>query len=290
VIDMARYLKILVVIVVLSAAQGYANSEDIARIHDLNPILDREEIIKLASKVKQETDTRQIYGADSPEFLETYGKLMINGTLRGTGNVVVHNERAASVIVTTAAHCFHGDEAETAQITIEFTKRDGTVVQRALTPYKINAEDDYAILKLDRPIANSLIKPLLIADYAYDQVMDTDYYMMNPYSITYAGYNADSGKGNGGNNLTYDQDCRMTGRGDRWLVNTDCVAYPGASGGAFVITVTDEDNNNRVTDYFVGVNHSISVNNFAEERPQVACFVDHSAMYDDLLSALGESQ
>jgi len=80
----------------------------------------------------------------------------------------------------------------------------------------------------------------------------------------------------------------MNSRG--YLVDTNCVSYPGASGGAFVITVTDRENNNKVTDYFVGVNHSGSINTYADDRPQVATFAEHRAMYDDLLDALGENQ
>ena len=114
------------------------------------------------------------YGPEAPQFLETYGKLMVNGTLRCTGNIVAHDEGTDAYIVTTAAHCFKGNESKQAHLSIEFTKRDGTVVQRNLAPFVINNEDDYAILKLDRPIPNTLLKPLLIADYPYDEIMVTE--------------------------------------------------------------------------------------------------------------------
>lgn len=288
---MGRQLKKLFgsIFLLLLAVQAYANSDDVARIHELNPILDKDEIIQIANKVKQETDTRKNYGPEAPQFLETYGKLMVNGTLRCTGNIVAHDEGTDAYIVTTAAHCFKGNESKQAHLSIEFTKRDETVVQRNLAPFVINNEDDYAILKLDRPIPNTLLKPLLIADYPYDEIMVTENNNVNPYTVTFAGYSDDSRNGSKGKNLTYDQDCQMfNSRG--YLVDTNCVGYPGESGGAFVITVTDRENNNKVTDYFVGVNHSISINTYADERPQVATFVEHSAMYDDLLEALGESR
>lgn len=281
-------INILALLVLLPSAPAYANAGDMARIHELNPIIDREEIIEIANKVKQETDTRKVFGPDSPEFLETYGHLLVDGALRCTGNLVVHDEKASSEIVTTAAHCFHDDEAQNAAISIQFTKRDGTVIQRNLTPYVINNEYDYAIMKLDLAIDNSLIKPLLIADYNYEEIMDTDYGTTNPYQITFAGYSVDEYKGDGGRRLTYDQDCKMINNRTNFLVDSNCVAYPGASGGAFVITVTDLDNNNKVTDYFVGVNNSVSIDPTAKEKTQVATFTEHSAMYEDLLNALGE--
>ena len=284
---MGRVCLIFSLFISLFASHTYADiNEKINHMHELNPILDKEEIIQVADTIKRATDSREIYNKNSPEFLETYGKIFVNGAQRCTGNIVVHKEGADSHYVTTAAHCFKNNEATKARITIEFTKRDGTMVRRRLTTHKIDKEYDYAIMKLDRVIPNSLIRPLMVADYNYDEIMTTDYGTVNPYSITYAGFSSDKIKGDGGRVLTYDRKCKMTGVGSKGIVDTNCIAYHGASGGAFVISVTDKDNNDKVTHYFVGVNHSGGFNYRAKDKPQVATFVEHGMMYDDLMDVL----
>lgn len=283
---MTRINLIFALFISLFTLNTYADCTGMCRIHKLNPIIDREEIIRLANLVKQATDSREVFSENSPEFLESYGKIFVNGAQRCTGNIVTHNEDADSYYVTTAAHCFRNNEEDNARITIEFTKRDGTIVRRNLSTHKINKKNDYAIMELDAPIKNSNIKPLVVADYNYDEIMITDYDTVNPYQITYAGYSSDKFKGDEGRHLTYDQKCKFLPGQKDWVTNTDCVAYPGASGGALTVSVTDRDNHNKITHYFVGVNHSISYDPYAEKRPQVATFIDHGAMYEDLMEVL----
>jgi len=283
---MTRINLIFALFISLFTLNTYADCTGMCRIHKLNPIIDREEIIRLSNLVKQATDSREIFNENSPEFLESYGKIFVNGAQRCTGNIVTHDESADSYYVTTAAHCFKGSEADDARITIEFTKKNGTIVRRNLSTHKINKKNDYAIMELDAPIKNSNIKPLVVADYNYGEIMETDYGTSNPYTITYAGYSSDKFKGDEGRNLTYDQKCKFIGDEGKWVAGTNCVAYPGASGGAMTVSVTDEDNNNKVTHYFVGVNHSIRFDPTAEEKPQIATFIDHGIMYDDLMEIL----
>ena len=254
-------------------------------IEDL--VLNREKVISILNESKKKHDHRKIYNKDSDELLETYGKLKIDGVQKCTANIVTDNFKNDSIIVTTAAHCFKpGDEDK--NITVEFTKRDGKTIARTLSMEIKNTENDYAILKLDRKILKSEIKPLVISEYdAYDIEIELEMFGYDEIKMTLAGFSADSLFGDDGGNLTYDQDCVIVGVGRGYDITTNCFAYPGASGGAFVISYDDYDDGVR-KNLFLGVNKSISLDPYDKKKPWRTTFVDHSIMYDDLMKALAK--
>lgn len=250
-------------------------------------VLNQDKVTSILNESKKKHDHRKIYNKDSDEFLETYGKLKIDGVQKCTANIVTDNFKNDSMIVTTAAHCFKpGDEDK--DITVEFTKRNGRIIARNLSMEIKNTEHDYAILKLDRKIFNSEIKPLVISEYdTYDIEMELGLDGYDEIKMTLAGFSADALFGDGGTNLTYDQDCEILGVGRGYAIETDCIAYPGASGGAFVISYDDYDDGER-KNFFLGVNKSITFDVYDKEKPWRTQFVDYSIMYDDLMGVLAK--
>lgn len=291
-----EHMKFIIALVLIASFQLFANDcigEDHIKkeigmggftAEDL--ILNRDKVLSILNEAKKNNDHRQIYNKYSDEFLETYGKLKIDGVQKCTANIVTDNFKNDSMIVTTAAHCFKpGDESKS--IAVEFIKRNGTIIKRNLSMEIKNDEYDYAILKLDRKILNSEIKPLVISEYdAYDIESELEMYDYDEIKITLAGFSADSLVGDEGENLTYDQDCELVG-GGKGYVTTNCFAYPGASGGAFVISYDDYDDGKR-KNLFLGVNKSISFDAYDKKKPWRTAFVEHSIMYDDLMKALAK--
>ncbi len=132
---------------------------------------------------------------------------------------------------------------------------------------------DYAVMRLTAPVLSNEIQPLVISDLPFAASVHSDYGLLEyelrnlpsrsqirraywevakltavayrkrfghpkPFG-TMAGYSADNDPnlGDGGKNLTYDDNCDFID-GHRGLQTVVwCTAYPGASGGPFVLTL-----------------------------------------------------
>ena len=248
-------------------------------------ILNKDMVVNILKEAKGNHDHRQIYNEYSEEFLETYGKLKIDGAQKCTANLVSDRDTNDSVIVITAAHCFKpGDEDKS--ITVEFTKRNGASFSRRLSMETINNEYDYAILRLGRKIHNHDIIPLVLSEYDAEEMWEEIEMMdlADTMTLTFGGFNSDSTIGDGGRLLTYDQNCEIFGFDRGYEITTNCIGYPGASGGACVISYDDIDDERQ--NLFVGVNKSVSFDPYATETPWRANFVDLTIMYEDIERAL----
>ncbi len=262
----------------------------------LDEVINQEQLKSYLEEFKKATDSRQVFNSASPEFLETYGKLFVDGLQLCTGNIVSNKPTNDSYIVTSSAHCFKTDNPQ--EISIVFLKRNGDEIERQLVLETLNRERDYAILRLDRKIDNSLIKPLVIAPYDHedydlgDFIYDVALIGFEPV-LNVAGYSLDEYLGQSGKVLTYDQDCSCQGSRDFNTI-TDCTTYPGASGGGTVVSLDDTEFH---FNYFVGVNKagSFDPKGFLSDtykgstpatKPQQTHFVDIAVMYGDLLKAL----
>ena len=125
-----------------------------------------------------------------------------------------------------------------------FTSNTGEVVKRRLAEIFFAETDkgDYFIGKLDNPISYSKIKPLLNAPADYSDLLDKEEF---PGAFaTMAGFSRDSGRGQNGKVMTYDN-CKLAG-GQNGLKMGHCYTYGGASGGATTVTLdlsktTDEN-------------------------------------------------
>lgn len=284
-------LALLSPVCVSAKEYEWAEGGDQPTMKDL--ITNKEQVTSYLEELKRINDSRQVFNSASPEFLETYGKLFVAGQQACTGNIVSNKPTNDSYIVTSSAHCFKTDNPQ--EISIVFWGRNGDEIKRQLTLEIINREYDYAILRLDRKIENSLIKPLVISPYVFRDLMDeADLLFLDPV-ITVAGYSSDEDLGQNGKVLTYDQNCSERFYFDGFKAMTDGTSYPGASGGATVVSLDDTDFH---FDYFVGVHKAGTLDpmdiisdtdkeNDLTVKVQRAIFVDLAVMYDDLFNALG---
>ena len=212
----------------------------------------------LMTEVKLANDTREIFGRNSPAFLESYGRIFVtlkNGKRSAcTGNIVTNEPEydegisSSNSIVTSAAHCFEAKNID--EIYIIFTKRDGRKYRRDLELLESDRYYDYAILKMDKPVPTSLIEPLIVTTYEAEDLKDIAEMDDEEITVTAGGYSADIFKGNRGKNLTYDQQCEIQSETRRGL-HTDCITYSGASGGAIVLSAFNDGGTHY--NYFMGV-------------------------------------
>ena len=194
-------------------------------------------------------DTRKVRSENSPKWLEAVGKLtstISKGKEESCSIVLIadHPEKNG-IIAVTAGHCvdhwYNGQESYKAgENQVRFTSNSGKVINTSISEV-LRAEmnpGDYAVVKLESKISNSDIKPLLNAPFKYGVMLDDEEFE-GGYA-TMAGYSADSGLGQKGAVLTYDERCQLNG-GASGLKKGICYSYRGASGGAVVVTVDLED-------------------------------------------------
>jgi len=118
---------------------------------------------------------------------------------------------------------------------IIFTSHTGEVVKRRLAEifFAETHKGDYFIGRLDQPIPYSKIKPLLNAPADYSDLLNQE--ELPGAFATMAGFSRDSGRGQHGKVMTYDE-CKLAG-GSQGLKMGHCYTYGGASGGATAVTV-----------------------------------------------------
>jgi hypothetical protein len=109
----------------------------------------------------------------------------------------------------------------------EIKRRIEVVFNIGMTP------GDYFIGRLDKAIPYSKIKPLLNSPFDYTDMLREFPF---PAFATIAGFSADTGYGQKGKVLTYDQQCVLTGGRSGGKLSY-CYSYEGASGGPVAITI-----------------------------------------------------
>ncbi|WP_152086405.1 trypsin-like serine peptidase [Pseudoalteromonas sp. A25] len=232
-------------------------------------------------KQAQPGDTRQVRTASSPAWLAAVGQMkMQNGKEVGDCTLVLvgHEDTRLARVAITNSHCIEDLYAIKkpqlpSKVKVTFTTERGEVVNRTVTDifsdgrfvYSLDPADDYAIVVLDKAISASVILPLVYeADFAYnyrDFIFDPEYnddpemaVSRKTYKEIIAGYSADLNEhlGRGGKNLTYDDNCLSASINEVEEQGNDievekvknCYAYPGASGGAFVVSYYDTEEEN----------------------------------------------
>jgi hypothetical protein len=220
-----------------------------------------------AGEIYEETlpnDPRKVFTKSSPKWLEAVGKILIpnrdgKSIEQCSLTLVTDDLKKDSIIAVTAGHCLedwiNGGAYLTAPALITFTTQEEKKIERRVDEvlYISARAPDYAVVKLNKKILNSTIKPLLIAEDAFRDSFGTGYLQDDDFNGgpgherafgTIAGYSADTSPlyGNKGKNLTYDEDCYFNG-GSKLLISTECYSYGGSSGGAAVVTVDQGDYN-----------------------------------------------
>ena len=183
-----------------------------------------------------EPDPRQNLSAHSPSWLYAIGKLHVPGNRFENGRKVHHREDCSATLVTspnrgrantlvTAWHCLEFYRDLSKPISFTALSTTGETISREV--YRLadggGMHGDWAILRLYQPIALEQITAMRIHPQGADPERP----------ITMAGYSRDGGKGQNGEQLSYDANCHITLQA-RESTSSDCMAYKGASGGAVV--------------------------------------------------------
>jgi len=215
------------------------------------------------------SDDRKVRHASSPKWLDSVGKLRIEVIGSSCTAVLMKDEEdKASRVAITNYHCVDKvlRSANLEDIVhITFTSNTGEKIRSKVSfvyAHGGSLEKDYAILILKDSIPTSKISAL-IPDGEHvlsvkEAINDTDVFdvlTQQTFAETAAGYSADLDEhpGNGGVNLTYDETCYSYYHNDgvnfyyfeeydtsNFVVAKNCHVYPGASGGAYVVSYLDK--------------------------------------------------
>jgi len=222
-------------------------------------------------------DDRKVKDKNSPRYLDAVGKLRITNSEGKTnicgGSLVAFTPKQSSRIIVTSLHCMKGDN-----VTWESTTKDGRVIKRkVLKSLEWNEKSDYDILLLDKKVDYKDIPPLLI-DYEVQDSPDSilgDEEYGNP-EFAFAGFSADAELGKGGSVLTYDTTGKVSTASDSngdpiGGYTSNVTTYGGASGGALIVTYTEEDRDFRPVNhgrqsYLMGIIKGGLSNDFASDN------------------------
>ena len=187
------------------------------------------------SQSATDPDSRQVYSAQSPPWLQAVGKLRIPGSRLEDGRRRHLIEDCTATLIAlpdirinrwvlTAWHCleFYADLSRPILFTLP-NSPGGTISREATVIESGGAMDrDWALLRLDRPIRDPGVTPLPLSAATVSRG-----------AVSMAGYSRDRGLGQGGEVLTYDAFCEIVAKRGRDY-ETDCAAFKGASGGPVV--------------------------------------------------------
>ncbi len=180
-------------------------------------------------------DDRSQFGLESPPWLVAVGRLQVPGLRSEAGNTRHHTENCSATLIgdrvkrqpdtiVTAWHCLEFYRDLSKPILFSLPAASGSWQTRA---YPLaqggDMRGDWALLRLIDPVKPDLASPLAV-NSELPRAGEV---------VLMAGYSRDDGTGAGGHKLSYDEFCRVT-TVDQWAVNTDCLAFKGASGGAVV--------------------------------------------------------
>mgnify|MGYP001818173269 FL=1 len=183
-----------------------------------------------------QADTRQVYSSDAPAWLQAVGVLSVPGIRyrdgrrshyreECSGTLVVDRPGRSADTVITAWHCleFYDDLS----MPITFTLGAGQEQPLVATARRLadggGMHADWAILRLQQAVPADRIAAVTVHEGE----------TVRERPITMAGYSRDSGLGMEGRRLTFDTACQITHLAAA-LVEAECTAYKGASGGAVV--------------------------------------------------------
>ncbi|MEM8561772.1 MAG: trypsin-like peptidase domain-containing protein [Pseudomonadota bacterium] len=199
--------------------------------------------------ISENTDPRQEFNHYSPSWLKAVGKLRVPGRIYRSGSLtyqwedcsatlVGSNSSARADTIVTAWHCLENYRDLSQPILFTLAAGQNPPIQREA--YRLfdggGMYADWAILRLFVPVHSDHATVLPIHPTT----------AKSGISIAMAGYSRQTALGDFGNRLTFDPMCSITQRSDD-VVESDCHAQKGASGGA---VVQPGDNG---TFWFVGV-------------------------------------
>lgn len=225
-------------------------------------------------------DKRKVKTSTSPAYLDAIGKLLVtfsNGEqFRCSANLTDTEINRSSKILTSAEHCFvYRDENGKRNYSIKVssiswtTKTNSGTIRRDATLLKSDRNTDIAILKLNKAVPFSKVKPLILSTELQED-SPQDLIDLFEESATLAGFSSDTHKGDGGNrqtyteNLTFEDVERDRDESNRRMHKVQAVSYGGASGGALLMSLNEESSEDLYLDgnngqlLFLGVASSVA--------------------------------
>jgi V8-like Glu-specific endopeptidase len=180
-------------------------------------------------------ESREMFSANSPQWLEAVGKLQVPGVKYEQGQQRNHREACSATLIgsrgstqantiITAWHCleFYEDLSKT----IVFTLRNGTPdsfsSEARVLAHGGGMHADWAILRLQTPVSASQFTALELNSTGVDTLRP----------ITMAGYSNDGENSQYGQRLSYDFSCDVLPSVISNNGASNCIAMKGASGGA----------------------------------------------------------
>jgi hypothetical protein len=168
---------------------------------------------------------RSAFTAESPDWLRAVGKLTVPGQELVDGERRSREENCSATLVgpatiLTAWHCleYYRDLSHDPMFSLPNVPQQKPLPARRLADGG-GMHADWALLRLQKPVRS--VVPIAIIQYPVTS---------SPVSFLLAGFARDAGPGNGGQALTWEQDCRQIVN-EGYRVGVDCVTHRGASGG-----------------------------------------------------------
>jgi len=161
---------------------------------------------------------------------------------------------------------------------------EGVSVKRVI---KATMNPDYAIVRLDKKIPESMIKPIKISNLTLAEIRSSE------DKLGCAGFNGDKELGSDGLLLTISRNIKIIPEtSSKQRIDTSCFSTYGGSGGLFYRTKHDDEKN--VDEYdFIGVIWGMTDEKLSEKGELVKAenivtsITPVSAFYDELTSAIG---
>ena len=193
----------------------------------------------LLTVMEAHADSRQVYSADSPQWMLAIGKLDVPGQKWENADTLHIDEHCTATLLSSASnrdgryilsawHCleYYRDLSQPILFSLPLAgiTREATIVASGG-----GMDADWALLRLRAAVPREKVVPL--PAYAATEGDATA-------TITMAGYSSDAKLGRGGAVLTYDTRCREL-ETSHTLVTTNCTVFKGASGGPVVAGVGD---------------------------------------------------
>ncbi len=187
-----------------------------------------------------QADPRRANSPSAPSWLNAVGKLNIPSQNSENGRtahyiehcsatlISDHANRSANTIIT-AWHCLENYLDLSREISFTLFHGDSTVTNHSARQLSSggNLDLDWAVLRLNKPIPNSLVKAMVINRQKNENIGHS--------TMTMAGYSRDPGLGQKGEALTYHAGCD-SGEKIGQQLSSNCLVYSGASGGPVVIS------------------------------------------------------
>jgi hypothetical protein len=242
------------------------------------------------SAVTNSTVKREVFDAAKYPALTAVGRIDFLG--QSWCSIIL----VAEDVAVTAGHCFLKANVRfnlTRDLTpfhtaVIFKSKDGELIEGVSVKRVIKAtmNPDYAIVRLNKKIPESVIKPVKISNLSLAEIRSSE------DKLGCAGFNGDKELGSGGVLLTISRNIKIIPEtSSKQRIDTSCFSTYGGSGGLFYRTNHDDQKN--VDEYdFIGVIWGMTDEKLNEKGELVKAenivtsITPVSAFYDDLTSAI----